>query len=92
VGHVLAKIQLLVPLRTADDLAGQLHRYEAAEACAACRLTRQGLAGMGEALYEAYRVPKARQIFGRSLRRTPQTNSSPTCTGTRLPKAALHAR
>ena len=47
---------------------------------------------MGEALYEAYRVPKARQNFGSSLRRTPQTNSSPTCTGARLPKAALHAR
>ena len=31
VGPVLAKIQLLVPLRAADDLAAQLHRYEAAE-------------------------------------------------------------
>jgi hypothetical protein len=31
VGHVPAKIQLLVPLRAADDLAAQLHRYEAAE-------------------------------------------------------------
>jgi hypothetical protein len=31
VGHVPAKIQLLVPLRAADDLAAHLHRYEAAE-------------------------------------------------------------
>ena len=35
VGPVLAKIQLLVPLRAADDFAAHLNRYEAAEACAA---------------------------------------------------------
>jgi hypothetical protein len=58
VGPVLAKIQLLVPLRAADDLAAHLHRYEAAEACAACLLTRQGLAGIGEAGFEAYRLRK----------------------------------
>jgi hypothetical protein len=38
------------------------------------------------------RVEKARLDFSRSLRRTPQPISASSCTGTRLPKAARHAR
>ena len=58
VGSVLAKIQLLVPLRAADDFAAHLNRYEAANGLPAWRLIGHGLAGTGEALYQAYPLGK----------------------------------